>query len=319
MRASIGEPKTNEGNVKMSTETHNIRDRAMIVRFSAGCYSAKKIDKSESRRAARDNGASDGWVKAHKLLVAPETLDTIKEVIQAARDYHNRITAPWDDNAGRLCLSTAFPEYRAEMARREMDYQSAVNTFCARYSDYVDDARRELGSLFDPGDYLDSYRLREKFTWKITVEPVPAAEDFRIDFPAEVLREEMQKLDRAVADRVEDSMRAVCGDVESALTRLVESMERFNPEGKGKDRGTFRDSVIGNLIEIADTLPYRNVAGNEALSRAAEMIKRDLAPINPSSLRESTAARNDAAEKARAILRTMQGYTGQAAPAGVAV
>jgi hypothetical protein len=78
-------------------------------------------------------------------------------------------------------------------------------------------------------------------------------------------------------------------------------------KGKPSKTANFKDTLIGNVAEIAGLVPKLNLGGDPELDKfAAEM--EALTKYQPDSLRDDEAVRKEAAEQARAMMDKLKAY-----------
>ena len=133
----------------------SISDRAMLARLSIRQWTARKLDKRITREVNRQYGAAANAGNYNKMLVDSPLLAAVEKVRGQAREFHLQNTLPWLDNGARILPAKHFLEYSNVMRGLRERFEAAAAEFSANYSQFVDDARRSLGDLFDPEDYPD--------------------------------------------------------------------------------------------------------------------------------------------------------------------
>ena len=105
----------------------------------------------------------------------------------------------------------------------------------------------------------------------------------------------------AMIEAQRELMRRMIEPVRAMASKLAEQPK----DGKGDI--CFRDSLIGNVQDIAELVPKLNIAGDAAIdSFAAEMLK--LARYSPKTLRDDKATRAEAPKLAAATMQRLSGY-----------
>ena len=177
----------------------SISSSAMLVQLNVSTWTARKLDKSVSKKVARDNGASDRAGNYNKNLLAGCTeLDDLKKFVGNARNIHYAMTLPWSDMGLRLIPTSLYFEYHAEMTRLEQEFWRLYTAFETAYQWRIANAMQqaqELGAMFDHDDYPSVETLSRKFGWTLSTQPLPDAGDFRLDIPneqQEVIRQQYE-------------------------------------------------------------------------------------------------------------------------------
>ena len=167
---------------------------AFLVRLSISQWNARKLDKTATQQAKERSGASDkAGVKVYKSLVAAEALDKIESIASAARVEHRKRTVPWQYDGPGAITADGYPVYKATMAKLEKEFQHAVNAFYGCYDQEREAAREFLGAMFNVSDYPASATLQDRFAFSVSCEPMPQADDFRVNGLAPELVDEIKK------------------------------------------------------------------------------------------------------------------------------
>ena len=113
-----------------------------------------------------------------------------------------------------------------------------------------------------------------------------------------------------------DSRRLIGGEgiaqaLDDRLGGLADMLgeQRAADGGDGiKATGTFHDTLVSNVTELADILPGLNLAQDPALDAMARRLREDLASVDADTLRADPIVRADTAAAADAILRHVSDY-----------
>ena len=212
----------------------NITDRAMLVGLNIRQWSAVKHDKKVSSEVATAHGSDSKMGRYNKNLVSAEALAELKRIAGAARAEHYHRTLPWGDDGFRILTSAGYFDYNAKMSEFRQQFETALSTFTAGYSQYVEDARTRLNGLFNPADYPRS--IERKFGFEVSVRPVPDADDFRVDIGTA----ETARIKRDIQDQVNQTIQTAMAELSSRSPqeliddryRKFRQMGNFFSEGK---------------------------------------------------------------------------------------
>ena len=278
----------------------NLNERAMLVKLNIGQWAAKKHDKKISKEVADNHNAVGDVGRYSKHLLAAEALQAVQKAANEARTFHYAQTLPWRDDGARILLSNNFGRYSERMRELEAVFFAAVREFGANYVGYVEDARRRLNGMFDAADYPRD--VVNRFSWGVSVDPLPDAADFRAaltDSDVARLRSDIEARNQGA---VQAAVRDVWGRVHEVCSAMVDRL--------GTEDAIFRDSLIGNAMELANLLPRLNLTDDPKLTELSETIKAKLCRHSPDRLRADPVARVQVADDAKAILEAMAGYCG---------
>lgn len=271
----------------------SLSSAAMIVTLNVSCWTARKQDKKVTAEVDRLHSAQDAG-RYNKLLVDKAHLDPLTSMAGKIRNEHYKFTLPWMDNGGRLLPTKHFLDYKKAMAKLKADYEQLVEAFIAKYDAHlIADARRRLGTMYDPEDYPPGSDLRRKFGLDMAIMPVPQSGDFRVDID----EAERARIQADIAERLEQQQREAMNEAWSRVRTCVSTIcERTSAK-----KTCIRDSLMENAEELVRLLPGLNVVNDPALTAITEAISKNLI-VNVSRLRDSASTRKAIAAAAQDIL-----------------
>lgn len=276
-------------------------DSAMIVRLGISQWTAKKYDKKVSNKIADDYNVSRTAGQYRKALVAEEAIRDVQKIATEARNFHYEQTLPWDDVGGRLLPSANFEAYSTKMRELRGKFEEAVRAFVDSYSDYRNKAKQELKGMFDSADYPQD--VGRKYNFETNIEPVPTAQDFRVRLQDDDVTRIKSEIEKRLKERESEAR-------EDLFLRLHTVVEHFAEKLNDPD-SIFRDTLVGNIVELVDLLPRLNVMGDKKLEALSKEVKVKLCGFEPENLRKDRATRAKAADSAADILKKMGAYTGK--------
>lgn len=280
-----------------------LRDDAMIVRLSISQWTARKFDKSVTKKVASEYAVDDTVGRYNKVLIAKEAIQSITQAVSAARSFHYENTLPWDDGGGRILPAENFFTYSKSMREFKERFDQAVSEFLGNYDEYREEARRRLNGMFNPADYPGSHEIAGKFEFATDIEPVPSSEDFRVKIQSKEAEKIKKELDKRVEERVQEATKDLYVRLNAVVGKLADKLA-------DKD-AIFRDSLVENIVELVNLLPKLNVAGDKALDDLRAETKKKLGALEPDTLRKDEKVRAKAANDAKAILDKMSAYIGK--------
>jgi hypothetical protein len=276
-----------------------IQENALIVVFSASMFNPRKTDKKVTDEVIANHNAKNDAGKFVKAIISEAAVKPIQAVIGEARTFHYANTLPWLQDGGRIIPLAHYQTYKVKMEAFKARFSTAVDEFCANYANAIEDARERLKDMFNPSDYPSD--VATKFSFTTTCFPIPSGNDFRFGLSSGLSDEDRDQLTAGVNSAVQAveqlGIREVADRVKTCLRSIVDRL--------GTPGAIFRDTLIGNLAEVAALIPVLNITNDSCL----QDLQRDIQPLttlNPDALRESRAQRNDACQKAREILARME-------------
>lgn len=288
-----------------------LRERAMLARFATSRWYGRGADEEVVSDVRKKHEASGDIGTFTKRFMAREHLAPIDAVVNEARRYHKDRTLAWGDTGARLLAADLFFEYKKEMTAYEMRFYAAVEEFLAKYVELIKLERKRLNGLFKERDYPSLEELRAKFKFGLSIDPLPAAEDFRVDLG----EEELRRIRGDIEQRVEQGMREASTEIWGRLEKLVSKVQ----ERLSDNDAQVRESLFENLKELVAVIPRLNVTNDPTIAAMGERVTKDLLKgIDVEEIKDSPKVRSDVAKRADAILGAMKGFTHKKQPAAQA-
>ena len=281
---------------------------AMLVSQRITAWSGRLYDREASDHVAVHHDASTSAGRYNKRLLPKTALAPLNATMSEARTRRYAQSLPWDDKGPRLLTVANYAHYTQVMdALRERLVRQRAR-FIEDFDDYVEQARLDLGKLFRIGDYPSKDQLRDRFSIRYRITPVPDADHFI----ARLASDDTDRVKRDIESRIEEQLHDAVGDLYRRLTEAVERVsERLNEDENGKPL-VFRDTMISNLRDLVDVVPRLNIFADQRLARLCEEVKDRIAGVEPDSLRPSRTfdpvARAQVKRDADALMEQFAGY-----------
>ena len=170
--------------------------KAMLVELTIHQWTARKHDKRVTSEVDQGHNATNAG-RYSKHLIPKGALEGIARKASAIRTFHYSRTLPWGNNGQRLLPAKFFLDYRNELIQHRDEFNLLVDNFVQNYPRLVQDARLQLGTLYDPDEYPSPEKVRLAFGVSFEIFPIPTSGDFRV----EVANEERS----AIAAQIEEA------------------------------------------------------------------------------------------------------------------
>lgn len=277
----------------------SLADRAILVDLDISQWSARKLDRRETKEVVHRNGASERAVRVNKsLLPGALSLEAVVKKATEIRTWFYERTLPWSGSA-RILRSDAYWSFVQELNNHKAAYERRVDEFVAEYPALVAHAQAELNGLYNPDDYPPEDVIRDKFRVNVRFLPVPAAGDWRVSLSDELMAELKESVERDVREATSVAMKEAWARLHACVKHALERLS--NPEA------IFRDSLVENAEELCRILPTLNITNDPELEARRQELERALCGVNPKDLRKYPVFRKLTSEKLAEIERKMQG------------
>lgn len=287
-----------------ATQKTSLSNKAMLVRLAISQWSVRKYDRKASEKVAKYFNAPVEAGRYTKTLLAEEAYHRVAKVANEVRSFHYQNTLPWYDWGPRLLPAANYLEYTRKIQALKTEFEKAVTEFVHNYPSYVSDAKTRINGLFDPDDYPDPQAIGSYYDFKISVDPLPSKEDFRVNLSSTEVEAIQSDIEARTAEAQAAAMRELWNRLHEAVKAMVERLS--------DEKAIFRDSLVGNLTDLVGLLPRLNITDDPTLEALRADVEKRLCGYMPSQLREDKKSRRAAAKSARAILDSMSGYMGGA-------
>ena len=270
-----------------------IQDKAMLVHLNISTWTARKFDPKVTKEIEDNYSANDSG-RYNKILIAGEHLAKIQKIASATRVYHYEHTLAWNDNGGRLLSADIYFDYVSAMDKFQNELTTQVSRFINMYPTYIEEAKSRLKGMFSEEDYPSLEDLRQKYKFTVSFNPVPDAQDLRI----QLNQHEKESIRQSIMEQVDNSTKTAMTDIWNRLHGVVKHMIERLSDADNK----FKNSLVDNIKELCEILPKLNVAGDEKLTAAIKEINDKLATLEPDNLRKDKQLRSQAVTDAKEIL-----------------
>jgi hypothetical protein len=284
----------------------DIREKAMTVQFNSKCWTARKFDKAATQKHNMDQGADQDASRINKLLIPKSIIDgPVKARQHAQHKIHDVFTSKWASRGVNILKATVYEEYATKMSAAEEAFWQAVELFMTRYQLFYDNlwekGPERMGGMYDRDDYPTPQEVKGKFSFKVHYAPITHSSDWRI---GGLSGDETKKLAAAVAERERELLAGAMKSVWERLHKVVKKVV----DVLGTADAIFRDTLIGNVIDLCNILPDLNLEDDPQLEDLRKEVERSIGSLDPAMLREDPEGRKIVAEDAKKILDKIGGY-----------
>lgn len=280
-----------------------IQDRALLVKLGIESWGTTRQDEEANAAVAEAKNSNTRATRVSKRLAPDDTLKAVKSKSEEARKYLRSITQPWSDDGARLLDATLLFSVSDELRRKYRPaWQTEVDKVIAKLAYFRDTwGPANLGDLYDRALYPTPEKMARQFTWTLDILPMnPNSRDLRTILGSDYVDELQQK---AEATMTQQLVARITAPLQNMVRRLTE------PDG------TFKDSLVENVKDIARLIPALNLAGDATLTALQKQIEVELTKYSADTLRRSRSARTETADKAKAILANLSDFMPGLVPA----
>jgi hypothetical protein len=273
----------------------------MLISLSIGYWSGKTSDDSVIDELSASHATEKDIHVYARRLVKAEALKEFKGVRSRARSYLKEKTCRWLDDGTRILPSPSFLEVSKRMHDFKIEWDNAVAEFIRKIPSLKVEEKKRQGTLWREEDWPSMDQLRRKFSWDLSIFPIPTKADWRVD-----LGDQTAAIRKQIDEKVNEALKLATSELWDRLYEVVKKLADRMGEADPK----FRDSIIGNVSELVSMLPVMNVANDPKLEDMRRKVEEQLASLNPDELRDDAKARRKVKDAADKLLESMAGYVG---------
>lgn len=286
--------------------TQALNQRAMLVALNIKSWSPRKTDDTVTNEVALQKAVQVAAKAAGRytknLIPKSSKLEAVRLIVGNARSVFWAKTLPWSQDGSRIISPELWFSLATGINQLEGKYKAAVEEFLLEYPTLVQQAKTDLGDLYAESDYPTVDQLRARFSWGLSVYPLPSAQDFRVDLGSEVTEVIKTKIEAEVRQQMADAQQESWKKLSERLEHLIDRLS--NPDG------IFRDSLVEGLREVTSTAKQLNVVGDVGLEQTISEIENKLLGFHPDTLRKDKTTRETVVKDARQIAETMKAFMG---------
>ena len=265
------------------TEPTSISESAVLVELSISVWTGRKQDRHAAREIEVAKLAESGVARVYKYLLSNCTeLIRIQKFTANLRKRHYQMTMPWSDFVLRLLPVAQHPKYDAEITGGRVEFIDLAGEFLDAYESAIAAAADRLGNMFAVREYPSRRALSKKFRFNLTYIPLPDAGDFRVDISKETAAQMRTHYQTYYRKQLTGAMEHLWERTHQALEKMS---ERLDYQGD-TDKKIFRNSLVENLLEVAELLNHCNLTCDIKMLAVCNNIKRTCRGITPKALRE---------------------------------
>lgn len=289
-----------------------LAERTVLAALHLGAWSGMVHDRAVTEEVSEQHKAdAKGAGRYTKQLVSTRFIQHVSKVDNEARTTHRILTLPWDDNGTRILTTDGYLEYTKHMRTIRIKREAAVKEFVSQLVAIIADGKERLGTMFDEAEYPTAAEVASKFFFDVEINKVPESGDFRAGLNDAQVKTIVKDIESRTNARVEAAVRDVYQRVFDATNKMAVRLREFTPKmGEQKAAGKFHDSLVYNVMTLADSLPLLNITQDDKLYALAKQLKADLVEHSPEILRVDAKARNDTARKAEKLAKAAKAFLG---------
>lgn len=254
----------------------NIFNLGTLLQFESHCWQAvKRIPKDKAKKYGKD--FEKGWMKANKNLINRNKLEIIQSYITEARKLITSVALPFPIKGIYFIPNKEVEKINSGLRTIADEMGVEVEKFATQYSEYIDDAREQLGEeSFNENDYPLNIRERFGIFWRFFEMTVPSP------ITNEIKQEETKRFNDLMQQARKEAVLALREGFAEIVTHLTDTLSgKLDGEEK-----RVRASSIEKVAEFFHEFQSKNVFQDSELESLIKKAKDVVKGVTPKDLRD---------------------------------
>lgn len=239
-------------------------------------------------------------------------LPTYKDHIQPVTSIHSAMrvefkdnTSDWNGKGGeRLIPNVLLDKMTTYVDEKTLECERVLEEQLSTYEEYKEQAREDLGDLYREQDWptADEIRNRHRITFRQGVVPDPDQ-----DVRAGVSPDQRDRIRRSVKRQIAENVNSAKQDLANQMTDVIRKVRDSLSNYKGTKENSFRNSLIGNVRDMATVVSQLNPNDKEVEDVIMD-IMNTISTLDPDDLRKDEIKRKKAINDANNILNNIGSF-----------
>ncbi len=297
----VADPPTHSESNSVSAE--RLRQTMAATRVSFTWFGVRKsLSMVQKERAADSFAAEPRFLSAAKKLL--DTRHPSYQPVTALKgrvlQFWKSLTLPYPEPGIRLIRHRDLTVFQDQLRAFQDDLHEAVSDLDAHYDGLKEQAREQLGDLYNPADYPPSLAEEFALTWDYpSLEPP----NYLRQLAPELYETECRRAEARFSEAIQLAEQAFLEELSQLVGHLA---ERLSGERDGRPK-VFRDSALENLTAFFERFRRLNVGSNAELDQLVEQARSVLAGVAAKQLRESGSLRQRIAGQLAGVEASLDG------------
>lgn len=253
-------------------------------------YASPDVQQQEEALVDKSKAALKGRIKRSKVLIVADEYDAIVSHQGETRKRCEMMSVPSFFKKGFMLIRTSgIEKLEKYLKSRVAEQEELVRKLAQVWPDKIRQSAADLGEYWDAKDYPSIPALISKFAirWNWIAFGIPD------QLPREIFEAEKEKAEKVWLEATDQITLAL----REGFKKLVDNaVERLTVE-PGQEKKTFRDSLVGNIVEFLDLFGDRNITCDTELELLVNKAKEVVSGLSPDDLRKNDDMREQIAMK----------------------
>jgi hypothetical protein len=250
--------------------------QAILMRCTISQWDAtvRDNDALKSFLTQEQMAADAGTLNKH--LIAKSALKGISDAAKKIRDYHRKLTMPWNLDGVGLLMNDKILDYMTGMRPLKEAFEETVDQFINHYEIYTSDSKLRLGHRYNALEFPSLSQLKLKFGVDISPLPIPQSGHILTDLTDTGI--DASEVDKAVKAAENKALMRLWQQVYVRLKLLHERLS--------DTESRFKATTIEKLEEFITKLQDFNIYQSSELEAFVQFIRIHITNQEASEIRK---------------------------------
>jgi|TARA_E500000331_G_scaffold337290_1_gene365261 hypothetical protein len=281
-----------------------VASSAMIVHIEITKWGGKVKDHHVTDKVLAQEGATSGsGIFKKSLMPHSRELQKIETLSNTLRTRNMARCLPWIGNGMGLLPTSEFDWFQDKFKECEREYTEAVNAFMDKYEESCEQAKEELGNLFDPSLYPTADYVRSRFQYRHTIQGIeegkqPSFYQSLTDAQIETAKDSIQKQNDVYVPALTD---ALWDKISAPLVKLQMDALHEHLYVDTQKKLKFQQTKVTNVTKATEAVRSLNVMNDADLNKVCDMLDVLLTGITVEAIKEDHMLRDHLRNSIRQI------------------
>lgn len=246
-------------------------------------------------------GSSKTDAKVTLNLYKNDYFIEVQRIHSMLNKEHKMMSLVWGEGHGgyRLMPNAQLERWKKLSLEYKMMAEAAWTMFINDYEAHVGRQRASQGDAFREEDYPTREQLEPRHGISFDYAMVPDPErDVRAGMTAEMQQEMRVTLIEQEAVKLKSAQDEIVGRLTVGLEKIIDRTSAYD----GGKTGSYKDTMISNMQDIARIMKDFNMTDDPEFERARQDLLRNVCEIDPQVARDDEVVRSKLGQSAAAIL-----------------
>lgn len=279
-----------------------LRKETAAVRLQRSKFGVNKtLSKEQRAMAATPFGAQGERLTAGKKLLDAKTEEykAVTAILGLAEAIWKAYSYPFPEKGIRLIRQEVVPKFEADLSDLKEKLAAAVAVLDTQYASLREQAKSDLGDLYNETDYPASIASEFAIDWDY---PNLSPPTYLQDVAPHLYEQQAKRIERQFDDAVEQFEAAMTAELHGMIAHLSERLSGLDDKGHKK---VFRDTAISNVQGFFDKFKDLSINSSAELDELVGHCQQIVAGVDPKDLRTDdgfrTAFQSQIAEVEKAL------------------